>query len=70
MQYRIKDFQQVYFISENKFRPANESTSMKNCINDVIDMTYRDLKTRNIDMQVTISPEVPESISCDTHKVK
>ena len=50
MQYRIKDFQQVYYVSENKFRPTNESTNMKNCVNDVIDMTYRDLKTRNIDM--------------------
>ena len=70
MQYRIKDFQQVYLISENKFRPSNESTSVKNCVNEIVEMTFRDLKTRNIDLQVTIAPEVPESISCDLHKVK
>jgi signal transduction histidine kinase len=60
----------VYLISENKFRQSNESTSIKQCINEIVEMTFRDLKTRNIDLQVTIAPEVPESISCDLHKAK
>lgn len=35
IQYRIKDFLQVYNISENKFRPTNENINIIKCFNDI-----------------------------------
>jgi hypothetical protein len=32
MLYRIKDFEQVYNVSENKFRPKEEDYSVKGCV--------------------------------------
>ena len=31
IQFRVKDFQQVYNINENKFRPTNENVNLKKC---------------------------------------
>ena len=69
MQYKIKDFQQVYYISENKFKPITEQVNLKNCLNGIVDMTKPDVKNRNIDLQVEIDPKVPDAISSDFHKV-
>ena len=36
MQYRIKDFQQVYFVSENKIRHQSNQVSLSACIKEVV----------------------------------
>lgn len=38
MQYRIKDFQQIYFVSENKIRHQTNQVSLQSCIKDVINL--------------------------------
>jgi hypothetical protein len=35
IQYRIKDFQQVYDISENKFEPGFETVDVKKCFTEI-----------------------------------
>ena len=69
MQYRIKDFQQVYYISENKFKPVNEKVNVKNAINKIVEMTQPDVKNRNIELQLEVADNVPAQISSDYHKV-
>jgi hypothetical protein len=70
MQYRLKDYQQVYLISENKFKPISESVDMKTVMKDIVDMTARDIKTRNIELTINVASNVPASISSDLCKVK
>jgi hypothetical protein len=38
MLYRIKDFEQVYNISENKFKPKEENISIKKAIEHVVEV--------------------------------
>ena len=70
MQYRLKDYQQVYLISENKFKPIFESVNMKEVMKDIVDMTARDVKTRNIELTVNVDSNVPGTISSDKSKIK
>jgi hypothetical protein len=70
MQFRIKDFQQVYFVSENNFRHKSEPVNMKNCIDDVVAMTAADVKSRKIELIVNVDDEVPDQIACDVSKLK
>ena len=70
MQFRIRDFQQVYYISENKFKPSNENVDIRTAINEILEMTQGDLKSRNIEVTLNVAPEVPDSISADLFKVK
>lgn len=70
MQYRIKDFQQVYFVSENNFRRKSEAVNMKNCINEVVDIVAADIKSRKIEIKVNVEEDVPEQIACDVSKLK
>lgn len=43
MLYRIKDFESVYNISENKFRPVEEDFSIKRSIDDVVDIARSEI---------------------------
>ena len=70
MQFRIKDFQQIYFISENKFRHQSESTNLKKCFEDIENMIKSDCKQRNIELFFSLDPNLPENISCDQNKLK
>jgi hypothetical protein len=38
MLYRIKDFEQVYNISENKFKPKDENINIKKAIEHVVEV--------------------------------
>ena len=70
MQFRIRDFQQVYYISENKFKPNFENIDIRDAINEILEMTQGDLKSRNIEVTLNVAPEVPDQISADLMKVK
>ena len=70
MQYRLKDYQQVYLISENKFKPVFESVDMKRVMKDIVDMSARDIKTRNIELTINVASDVPATISSDISKIK
>lgn len=43
MLYRIKDFEQVYNISENKFKPKDDNVDIKKCIETVVEVAQNDL---------------------------
>jgi signal transduction histidine kinase len=70
MLYRIKDFESVYNISENKFRQKDEDFLIKRCIDDVIDIAKNDIKKKNIDLQINHSGELPNFIKGDATKFK
>lgn len=70
MQFRIKDFQQVYFVSENNFRHKSEPVNMKSCIDEVVAMTAADVKSRKIELLVNVDEDVPDQIACDVSKLK
>jgi len=60
----------VYLISENKFKPVFESVDMKRIMKEIVDMSARDIKTRNIELTINVASDVPASISADTSKIK
>ena len=70
MQYRIKDFQQVYFVSENKIRHQSNQVSLQQCIKDVIQLVQSDIAERNVDLQLSIDNNVPDQIAIDAQKLK
>ena len=70
MQYRIKDFQQVYFVSENKIRHQSNQVSLQSCIKDVIQLVQSDIAERNVDLQLSIDNNVPDQIAIDAQKLK
>jgi signal transduction histidine kinase len=70
LRYRIKDFQSIYNVSENAFRPKYESTSVEKLLKDAQEMAQADIANRNIDIQVEIDPEIPETISTDLNKLQ
>ena len=49
IQFRVKDFQQVYNINENKFRPTNENVNLKKCFDEIEAMAKYDCKGKNLE---------------------
>jgi signal transduction histidine kinase len=43
---------------------------MKTVMKDIVDMTARDIKTRNIELTVNVANDVPATISSDVSKIK
>lgn len=53
MLYRIKDFEQVYNISEHKFRIKEEDFAIKRSLDEVVEIAKYDLTKKNIDISFT-----------------
>lgn len=70
MQYRIKDFQQVYNISENKFRHQAEAVNIRQTIDEVQGLLMTDCRNRSIELKTHIDSDVPDVIACDHAKFK
>jgi signal transduction histidine kinase len=43
---------------------------MKKVMKDLVDMTARDVKTRNIELTINVASDVPANISSDMSKIK
>lgn len=69
MQYRMKDFQEVYNISENKFNPNFEKIIVRQCFEDLKEMALEDVKGHNMEVTLNIDKDVPESIHSDISKI-
>lgn len=70
MLYRIKDFEQVYNVSENKFKPKEEDYSVKNSIEQVLDVAKSELSKKNIDLTMNFSDGIPTLVKGDSYKFK
>ena len=70
MQFRIKDFQQVYNISENKFRHQAEAVNVRQSIDEVQGLLMADCRNRNIELKSNIESDVPDVVACDQGKFK
>ncbi len=70
MLYRIKDFESVYNISENKFRQKEEDFLIKRSIDDVIEIAKNDIKKKNIELTVNHSGDLPNLAKGDSTKFK
>lgn len=70
MQYRIKDFQQLYNISENKFYPNIENINIRKCLEELVDLLKIDLKGKFMEINLEIDPAVPENIQADLNKLR
>ena len=66
----MKDFQDVYNISENKFTPNFETLNVKQCFEDLKEMALEDVKGHNMEVSLTIESGVPEEIHSDDAKIK
>jgi hypothetical protein len=53
MLYRIKDFEQVYNISENKFKHREEDFLIKRTIDEVVDIARSEIQKKS--MELTLS---------------
>ena len=70
MVYRIKDFEQVYSISEQKFRVKDEDFSIKKCMDEVIEIAQHELNKKNIELTISNANDLPTSIRGDSFKFK
>jgi signal transduction histidine kinase len=70
MLYRIKDFEQVYNISENKFRAKDEEFNVRRSVEEVVSVTYNDLQKKNIELTVNYPEELPSMAKGDIFKFK
>ena len=43
---------------------------MKRVMKDIVDMSARDIKTRNIELTINVASDVPATISSDISKIK
>lgn len=68
--YRIKDFEQVYNISEQKFKQKEEDFSVKKCMDEVIQIAQHELQKKGIDLTVTNAPDLPAAVRGDGFKFK
>lgn len=70
MLYRIKDFEQVYNIAEQKFRVKDEEFSIKKSMEEVIQIAQHELQKKNIELTVSNAPDLPNSGKGDSFKFK
>lgn len=70
MLYRIKDFESVYNISENKFKHMNEDFSIKRSIEDIVDIVRSEIKKKNIELEVNHGNDIPHMVKNDVSKFK
>lgn len=59
MIYRTKDFEQVYNISENKFRSNSTEFHLKKTIEEVRDIVSDDLRKKNIEIHMRFNEDIP-----------
>ena len=70
MLYRIKDFEQVYSISENKFKIKEDDYSLKRAIEDVVEIANNDIKKKGIELTINHSNSLPPTSRGDQIKFK
>lgn len=70
MLYRIKDFEQVYHISENIFKPKEEAFQFKKTLEEVVAITGNDLAKKNIELTLSCGDSTPQFIRGDPVKFK
>jgi signal transduction histidine kinase len=70
MLYRLKDFEQVYNISENKFRPNPQEFSIRSSIEDVVEIAQNDLQSKNVELSMNHGSDIPISVKGDSFKFK
>jgi signal transduction histidine kinase len=70
MLYRVKDFEQVFNISQGKFRAREEDFLIKRNINDVIEVIKSDVKKKNIDLTFNHGGDLPNMAKADSQKFR
>jgi signal transduction histidine kinase len=70
MIYRVKDFEQVYNITQGKFRAREEDFVIKRNINDVIEVIKSDVKKKNIDLTFNHGSDLPNMAKADSAKFR
>jgi len=70
MIYRTKDFEQVYNISENKFRQNSTEFHLKKTIEEVRDIVSDDLRKKNIEIHMRFNEDIPTMVGGDITKFK
>lgn len=54
MQYQIRDFQQVFAISENKFKGVIEQLNIRQALQEIAELVKPDCKNRNIELGTNV----------------
>ena len=70
MLYRVKDFEQVYNITQGKFRAREEDFLIKRSVNDVIEVIKSDVKKKNIDLTFNHGADLPNMAKADGTKFR
>ncbi|CDW81635.1 multi-sensor hybrid histidine kinase [Stylonychia lemnae] len=70
MLFRIKDFEQVYNVSENKFESEKKHFNIKQSIHEVINVTQTDLRKRSIELSFFYDNDLPTITFGDAIKFK
>lgn len=59
MLYRIQDFEQVYNIVEDTFKPRDGNFNVHDSLQEIIKVTDQDLKKRNIVLMINLVEHMP-----------
>jgi hypothetical protein len=70
IQYRVKDFQQVYDIMENKFDPQFESVEARPCFEAITKAAQEDVKGKYMEVSLEVDDKVPDAIYSDAEKIR
>ena len=70
MLYRVKDFEQVYNITQGKYRAREEDFLIKRSVNDVIEVIRSDVKKKNIDLTFNHGADLPNMAKADGTKFR
>jgi len=70
MLYRIKDFESIYNISENKFRQVEEDYNIRKSVDEVLDIARSEIIKKNIELQLNHSTDLPNFTKGDATKFR
>lgn len=62
MLYRIQDFEQVYNIVEDTFKPRDGNFNVHDSLQEIIKVTDQDLKKRNIVLMINLVEHMPHQV--------
>jgi hypothetical protein len=68
--YRIKDFKEIYDISENKFNPNFEQLNVKKTFEDISKAASEDVKNKYMEVNLIVEDDVPDTINSDYQKIR
>ena len=70
MLYRVKDFNSVYNIAEDRYKPNPTGIHVRVALEDAKMLIEQDLRNKNIDMNIRLAEDIPSRVTGDENVFK